>query len=113
MENSSITSSQQEITLGLANARQTVELLRTQLRADMIEREYWAARLDELGILLGDIAREYAANDQPRRLAALYEVSKALGSSLRLDEVLNQTMDAIIDLTGAERGFLLLSDEYG
>ena len=51
------------------------------------------------------------SNDsQQARLAALYEVSSRLGTSLDLSEVLNQVMDAIIQLTGAERGFLMLFD---
>ncbi|MCP4360283.1 MAG: GAF domain-containing sensor histidine kinase [Chloroflexi bacterium] len=48
---------------------------------------------------------------QQARLSALYEVSSQLGKSLDLDEVLNQVMDAIIQLTGAERGFLMLYNE--
>lgn len=48
---------------------------------------------------------------QQARLSALYDVSSQLGKSLDLDEVLNQVMDAIIQLTGAERGFLMLYDE--
>jgi signal transduction histidine kinase len=48
---------------------------------------------------------------QEARLAALYEVSSQLGQSLDLDEVLNQVMDSIIKLTGAERGFLMLYDD--
>lgn len=95
----------------LASGRQTVELLKTQLRADMIDKEYWAARLEELGGLLASISDEYSDSEHPRRLEALYEVSRALGSSLQLDEVLNQVMDSIIALTGAERGFLMLFDE--
>ncbi len=47
---------------------------------------------------------------QEARLAALYEVSSQLGKSLDLGEVLNQVMDSIIQLTGAERGFLMLYD---
>jgi len=53
---------------------------------------------------------ESKVNEQAR-LAALYEVSSQLGQSLDLTEVLNQVMDAIIQLTGAERGFLMLYDE--
>ncbi len=49
--------------------------------------------------------------DEQARLEALYEVSSQLGTSLDLSEVLNQVMDAIIQLTGAERGFLMLYDE--
>jgi signal transduction histidine kinase len=48
---------------------------------------------------------------QQARLAALYEVSSQLGLSLNLPQVLNQVMDAIIKLTVAERGFLMLFDE--
>ncbi|MEZ4594591.1 MAG: GAF domain-containing protein [Chloroflexota bacterium] len=47
---------------------------------------------------------------QEARLSALYEVSSQLGKSLDLGEVLNQVMDSIIQLTGAERGFLMLYD---
>jgi signal transduction histidine kinase len=54
---------------------------------------------------------ELAPADEQRRLAALYQVSQALGSSLDLSEVLNQVMDAVIRLTGAERGFLMLFEE--
>ena len=43
-------------------------------------------------------------------LALLYEVSQTLGSTLDLAEVLNWVMDAIIHLTGAECGFLMLFD---
>lgn len=45
------------------------------------------------------------------QLSALQAISGAINSSLDLPEVLRQVMDAIIDLTGAERGFLMLTDE--
>lgn len=48
---------------------------------------------------------------QQERLAALYEVSTQLGTTLDLTELLNLVMDAIIQLTGAERGYLVLFDE--
>lgn len=54
---------------------------------------------------------EPTLNIEQARLAALYDVSSQLGTSLDLSEVLNQVMDAIIQLTGAERGFLMLYDE--
>jgi len=44
------------------------------------------------------------------RLEALYEVSRALTSSLDLGEALLIVIDAAIRLTGAERGFLMLCD---
>jgi signal transduction histidine kinase len=97
----------------LANARQTIDLLKSQLRAGMIDKDYWMARLDSLGGLLENLTQERASADQQRQLAALYEVSKLLGSSLDLQQVLSQTMDAIIQLTGAERGFLMMIDDNG
>lgn len=50
------------------------------------------------------------ANPQQARLAALYEVSSRLGTTLDLGELLNLVMDAIIQLSGAERGFLVLQN---
>ena len=47
------------------------------------------------------------------RFEALYNVSRLLGSSLDVQMVLNQVMDAIIQLTKAERGFLMLRDDDG
>lgn len=46
--------------------------------------------------------------DQQARLAALYEVSTQLGTTLDLPILLNLVMDSIIKLTKAERGFLIL-----
>ncbi len=48
---------------------------------------------------------------QQDRLGALYELSTRLGTTLDLGELLNQIMDSIIQLTGAERGFMMLYDE--
>jgi adenylate cyclase len=46
-----------------------------------------------------------------KQLQALQEVGALINSSHDLGEVLNTVMDAIIRLTGAERGFLMLHDE--
>ncbi len=97
----------------LASARQILALLRSQLKAGMVEKDYWAGRLDDLSSLLEDLSAGYSEAEHQRNLAALYKVSKAIGSSLDLNEVLNQVMDLIIQLTGAERGFLFLFDNEG
>ncbi len=44
---------------------------------------------------------------------ALFHVTQVVNSSLDLDQVLNQVMDQIIQLTQAERGFLMLIDSKG
>lgn len=60
---------------------------------------------------LDGLSQDLHISHEQSRLAALYSVSHALGSSLDLDEVLNQVMDAVIGLTHAERGFLVLLEE--
>ncbi len=49
-------------------------------------------------------------DSEHRRLAALCRVSQSLGESLNLDDVLTQLLDAVIQVTGAERGCLTLID---
>jgi sigma-B regulation protein RsbU (phosphoserine phosphatase) len=44
------------------------------------------------------------------RLALLYQLSQTFNSSLDLDEVLNRVMDEVIQITRAERGFVMLND---
>jgi len=67
-----------------------------------------SAEIDNALSHLEVISQVLSTREEQSRLAALYRVSQALGTSLNLDEVLNQVMDAVIGLTGAERGFLML-----
>lgn len=59
---------------------------------------------------LEQVEQHQGAGEQAR-LAALFKVCRALGSSLQLSEVLRETMDSVIQLTGAERGFLMLANQ--
>lgn len=59
---------------------------------------------------LDEFSHKLPQDQEHTRLAALYRVSQVLGTSLDLDEVLTQVMDAVIGLTGAERGFLVLHE---
>jgi signal transduction histidine kinase len=59
---------------------------------------------------LTQLERTIEQDGEDSRLGALYSVSQSLGLTLNLDDVLNQVMDAVIQLTGAERGFLTLID---
>jgi PAS domain S-box-containing protein len=63
------------------------------------------ARLSRCGTAADLLARERDA------LRALSSVGQAVNSSLDLAEVLDLAMDHIIELTGAERGFLMLRGE--
>jgi signal transduction histidine kinase len=66
------------------------------------------AAVDEAIQKADRLAKHLVSKGGQNRLEALYRVSQVLGASLDLDEVLNQVMDAVIDLTGSERGFLML-----
>lgn len=54
-----------------------------------------------------------ASGHKPEHLATLYEITRSLNSSLDLEEVLDNIMDRVIEVTGAERGFLMLMDGKG
>ncbi|MCB8920893.1 MAG: GAF domain-containing protein [Ardenticatenaceae bacterium] len=59
-----------------------------------------------------DLERRVKAQEKERsQLRALQDIGAAINSSLDLNQVLNAVMDAIINLTGAERAILLLSNE--
>lgn len=61
---------------------------------------------------LQEIEKRIKAHEKEREhLRALQNVGAAINSSLDLPEVLREVMDAIIRLTGAERGFLMLINE--
>ena len=51
-----------------------------------------------------------AAGGELRQVAALLEGLRALGSARVLDEVLALVIDSAIELSGAERGFIMLAD---
>jgi K+-sensing histidine kinase KdpD len=103
----------QDIDASLTNARQTIALLRSQVNANQYDRTYFLQRLDAVNEILESIISERQGQVDTERFAKLYEVSKAIGSTLDLEEVLQQVMDAIIALTGAERGYLMLLNDDG
>src|SRR5262252_2036685 len=52
-----------------------------------------------------------SAATELRQMAALLEGLRALGSGRVLDEVLAMVLDSAIEVTGAERGFIMLANE--
>jgi transcriptional regulator with GAF, ATPase, and Fis domain/serine/threonine protein kinase len=50
---------------------------------------------------------------QPRNLVRVLEINRRLNSSLAVDDVLSCALDAAIELSEAERGFLLVRPEAG
>jgi phosphoserine phosphatase RsbU/P len=52
-----------------------------------------------------------SAATELRQMAALLEALRALGSGRVLDEVLSLVLDSAIEVTGAERGFIMLANK--
>ncbi len=70
--------------------------------------------LTQLAASLESIGRAVHEQEQERlQLQALAEIGSVVNSSLDLTTVLNEVMDTIIKLTGAERGFLMLKNDAG
>ncbi|MFW5709239.1 MAG: ATP-binding protein [Chloroflexota bacterium] len=97
----------------MANVRNNLNLLRSQLRAGRLDQAFLQRQIDKIDSLLQRLNDDQQQRYRMARHEALYNVSRMLGSSLDLQVVLDQVMDAIIQLTGAERGFLMLHDDDG
>lgn len=97
----------------LLNMRHNVSLLRSQIQAGQVDGPFLSRQADKLADLLERVEAAQKAQRKAGRFEALYNVSRLLGSSLDLEIVLDQVMDAILQLTGAERGFLMLRDHDG
>jgi serine/threonine-protein kinase PknK len=55
-----------------------------------------------------ELSAPATGSGRERKLELLLDINKRLNSSLKTGELLERTMDAAIQLTGAERGFVLL-----
>lgn len=97
----------------IASIRHNVNLLRSQIQAGRVDGDFLARQVDSLVDFLGRADEERKQRKKEGRFQALYTVSRLLGSSLDLQTVLDQVMDAILHLTAAERGFLMLRDDDG
>lgn len=99
--------------LEIGSTRQNLSLLHSQLQTGRVDGQFLVKQIETFTDLIGRIDAERKQRQQEVRFKALYDVSRLLGSSLDLQTVLNQVMDAILQLTGAERGFLMLRDDDG
>lgn len=97
----------------IANLQQSIRLMRAQVEGGHVESDFLLLQIDRTVGLLERLEVEQRQRRQALRFEALYNLTRLLGSSLDLQIVLDQVMDAIIQLTGAERGFLMLRDDDG
>ncbi|HEY2747336.1 MAG TPA: sigma 54-interacting transcriptional regulator, partial [Polyangia bacterium] len=106
----------------LARAEQTWKEIRMrtpELRRDAIDDDPDARRLREL-LSAGEAAPadrktlpSPPALAQPEPLRRLLSINKRLNSEQRLPVLLDLILDTVLDLTSAERGFILLTDGAG
>ena len=83
-------------------------------RAEIPHATETRRRVSELALFLERLNAGLEQQDKERaQLLGLFQVSRAVNSTLELDVVLNRAMDTIIQVTHAERGFLMLTDEQG
>src|SRR5438552_3872005 len=67
------------------------------------------AGLQQLHVDLAALAQHLEESfTELQRLRALGDTTELINSTLDLSDVLNAVMDTVIDLTGAERGYLML-----
>lgn len=72
-----------------------------------------AADINSISETIAMLIEQQPQQRANNRLARLFQVSRLIGSSLDPQTVLEQTMDALIELTGAERGFVVLLEQSG
>lgn len=97
----------------IRNMIQMLNLVHGQIRSQRIEEKFALRQLDKAQTMLAELSDERQQRQSVKRFERLYDVVRMLGSSLKIQEVLDHVMDAVIELTGAERGFLLMRDDDG
>jgi GAF domain-containing protein len=100
--------SSRELDRNLTTALESLKRLVTYVEADQADKTFLLQRLNSVYQAVEELAAGAKEMEHNEQVAKLYTVSRLIGSSLDLQTVLDQVMDAIIDLTGAERGILML-----
>jgi PAS domain S-box-containing protein len=94
------------VTTGLTNQQKILQMRGLDLPPDAVQS------LSVVQTNLIQLERNINSDEtEISQLHALVENSAMINSSLQLDGVLSSAMDEIINLTGAERGFILLRNE--
>jgi signal transduction protein with GAF and PtsI domain len=97
----------------LTSSRQAVARTIHQAEQGQIDPAAALTDLQPLQEILDTLIDRQPQDRSNERLARLFTISRLIGSSLEPQDVLEKTMDALIELTGAERGFVVLRDDAG
>jgi signal transduction histidine kinase len=90
-----------------------VQLLRAQHESGTLDPALLTRALDATEAFVHWASQSQRRMGQHERIEMLYRVSQVMGGSLDLQEVLDRVMDAVTELTRAERAFLILRDDDG
>jgi len=93
--------------------RHSLELLRSQVQARQVDADLLARQVDKIVDFVGRAEQEHKMLKREQRFEILYNVTRSIGESLDVQVVLDQVMDAVIQVSGAERGFLMLRNDDG
>jgi two-component system NtrC family sensor kinase len=80
-----------------------------QVLREVLERYAWRPQRSGLEVRLAESNRQL--NQRLQELNVIYTVGKSVAASLDLDEVLHRVVNASINLTQAEEGFILLRED--
>lgn len=97
----------------VANFRHVLNLLRNQIKAGRVDGDYMLRQFDKIEDVVDRFAMMQIGQKTAGRFETLYNLSLMIGASLDIDHVLEQIMDGVLQLTGAERGFLMLRNDDG
>lgn len=93
------------------SAKQALDLLRSQVQSGHLDTDFLLRQIDKVQRTMAGLDKARNQQAAAGRFELLYNVSRILGTSLDLQTVLDQVMDGVVSLTGAERGFLMLRDD--
>ncbi|MCL4247315.1 MAG: GAF domain-containing protein [Anaerolineae bacterium] len=97
-----------EVTAALQRQQELLQLRGLSLQPGLVNLLLAVeSGIGRLGNLLNNDAAEL------RQLRALVHTSALINSSFELDTVLERAMDAVLQFTGAERGYILLTNDEG
>jgi len=90
-----------------------LHLLRAQQDAGAADPALLARALDQMETFIAGTSPTRRAQAEHARIEVLYRISQEMGSSLELPQVLEHVIDAVIELTRADRAFLILRNDDG
>jgi GAF domain-containing protein len=100
-----------EIDTRLNNGRLIAERLLSQVQLGKVDPKLLSQRLTTIIETFALIIQDRQSSTENEKLATLYRLTRMISSSLELEDVLQKVMDAVLRLTSAERGFIMLVEK--